>query len=151
MRGIDLLRADALERRATRLPSAQKVIMRQESVTLYAAAGRHAKSAEVRGVLSGDLAAAGDLAGAIEEMRLAGADYQLAAMSDPFYLRFVAVAQLNLGRLHIRAGRRRDARAATKKAVKLFESIAARDHRFADEVRLARRQLKQLGWWGSVS
>lgn len=148
---VALLLADALDRRASRLPSSQKVVVRREAVTLFAAAGQLAKSAEVRAVLSGDLAAAGDLTAAIEELRLAAADYQLAALSDPFYLRFVAVVQLNLGRLHSRAGRRGDARAATRKAVALFESIAAQDHRFADEVRLARRQLKQLRWWGSVS
>ncbi|WP_328606463.1 hypothetical protein OG943_42150 [Amycolatopsis sp. NBC_00345] len=149
-RGIDLLLAKALDRRASRVSSAEKVAMRREAVTLFAAAGAVAESAELRGVLSADLAAAGDLAAAIEELELAAADYRQEAARNSFQLKFVALTELNLGRLYSRAGRRGDARTATKTAVALFASIAAEDHRFADEVQVARRQLKQLRWRGTV-
>jgi hypothetical protein len=73
-------------------------------------------------------------------------DYLTLARRQPFQRKFVALTLLNLGRPYSDAGRRRDAIRTTKAAVLEFEAVAREDHRFTDEVLLARQELRRLRW-----
>jgi tetratricopeptide (TPR) repeat protein len=143
---VDRLLATALSRRAARLPARDAIAPRREAIALFESLGERGEAAGERATLSSSLRAAGDLEGALHEMNRALNDYRTLSARNPFHRRFVALTLLNLGTLYRAAGRRRDAVTATKAAVSEFERIAREDHRFADEVRLAKAQLRRIRW-----
>lgn len=143
----DRLLAAALSRRAGRVPTPRRASIRREAIARYTAAGALDEAIEERTALAATLERSGDLEAALGELHQALAEYQDLASRDPFYTRFVALTLLNIGRLRRDTGRRREARAATKAALEMFRALAREDHRFADEVRLAQDQLRQLRWF----
>jgi len=143
-REVDRLLVAALSRRAGRVSAPEAVALRREAVELFASTGQPGEAAAERARLASSLQAAGDVPGAVREMEHALDDYRRLAMRDSFQDRFVAVALLNLGRLYSDAGRRGDAVKTLKAAVAGFKAIAREDHRFTEEVLLARQELRRV-------
>lgn len=143
---VDRLLAAALSRRAARVPPRDAIALCRRAVVLFESLDEPGEAAGERAALSSKLQAVGDLQGALREMNHALTDHRALCARNPFHRRFVALALLNLGKLYRDAGRRRDALTATKAAISEFERIAREDYRFADEVRLAKTQLRRIRW-----
>jgi tetratricopeptide (TPR) repeat protein len=143
---VDYLLGGALLKRAAREPAAEGLRLQHEAIERFEAAGHEVEAAEARRGIARSLRASGELDGAVREMERARAAYRVLARTASFHLRFVALTELELGILYREAGRRRDAVAATKAALAGFQQLETEDHRFADEVAEARRQLRQIRW-----
>jgi hypothetical protein len=144
--GVDKLRAKTLTKRARYATRAERAGLLREAISVFAGLGDRVAAADARAQLSAILENNGERQAALEELRHLLSDYRGLAQGNSFYDRFVAATLLNLGRLRGDLGDVRQAKEDTKLAVAAFQRVAARDHRFIDEVQLAKAQLSRLRW-----
>jgi tetratricopeptide (TPR) repeat protein len=142
---IDTLLARALSARARQVPRNDLAGLR-EAISLFEASDDRAAAAEARGRLAAALEKSGDLQAATAELEQVLAEHRSLALKNVVHGRFIGVTLLNLGRLYGLAGRRREAKQATKAAIAEFRLGASGDRHTLANLSRAKQQLSRLRW-----